>query len=229
METEQRVVQRSGVFSRLLIGVVAASWLLLLHTVIRQNLHGDSLENWPWNIDLFDIQSATAAVLAASGAWLARAQYARAVRPAIGYFARIVDGIGPAGQLVWAVHAFNGAQDMATVTEMDYWVTFTEDARRAGAVDFTDWGTSDEASSAIETRGLVRREDFTLDFIARGRPIPGQGLMFIGWFNEKSLGEVENVFVRLRAIDRVGDTHERTLSLMKGVDRHPQYPDPAPF
>ncbi|MFJ1752212.1 hypothetical protein [Kitasatospora sp. NPDC088134] len=229
METDQRVVQRSTVFSRLLIAVVTLSWLLFLHTVVRQNLHGRSLEQWPWDLDLLDIQSATALAVSVSGAWLARAQYARAVRPTIGYFGRVMADIGPTGQLSWAIHAFNGAQDVATVTALDYWVTFTTTARAAGAVDSAGWGSVSEATNAIAARGLTDREDFALDLIGKGRPIPGQGLMFIGWFNEKAMNEVEEVFVRLRVIDRVGDTHERTLALMKGAIRHPLHPDPAPF
>lgn len=43
------------------------------------------------------------------------------------------------------------------------------------------------------------------------------------------MNEVENVFVRVRVVDRVGDTHERIINLFKGANRAPFRPDPPPF
>lgn len=43
------------------------------------------------------------------------------------------------------------------------------------------------------------------------------------------MNEVENVFVRVRVVDRVGDTHERIINLLKGANRAPFRPDPPPF
>lgn len=53
--------------------------------------------------------------------------------------------------------------------------------------------------------------------------------MLVGWFNEKAMRVVEDVFVRVRVVDRVGDTHERVMGLLKGANRSPRYPEPAPF
>ncbi|GAA0679937.1 hypothetical protein GCM10010193_37010 [Kitasatospora atroaurantiaca] len=123
----------------------------------------------------------------------------------------------------------NGAQDVAVTAGIDYWVTFAPAAKADGAVDFSRWGAWEESVACLEARGLTDREDFALDLIGAGRPIPAQGLMFLGWFTEKAMTEVDDILVRVRVTDRVGDTHERVIALMKGAIRSPQHPDPPPF
>ncbi|MEU1488527.1 hypothetical protein [Streptomyces sp. NPDC005752] len=229
METAQRVVHRSALFSRLLWGLVILALLLFGYTALRENLPQRLTHQWPWKIKLLDFQSATAAVIATVGAALARAQYARTVRPALGHFGRAMAGVAPNDQLAWTCHFFNGGQDVAVITEVNYWLTFTPSARAEGASDSTDWGTSREVAAAIETRGLTAREDFSLELLGAGHPIPPEGLMFLGWFAEPAMREVETIFVKVRVVDRVGDTHERVVDLLKGVNRSPRHPDPPPF
>ncbi|WP_405987164.1 hypothetical protein [Streptomyces sp. NBC_00872] len=175
------------------------------------------------------MQSAITAVLATVGAALARAQYAQTVRPVLGYTGRAVAGLAPNDQLAWACHLLNGAQDVAVTSEVSYWVVFTPAALSDSASDSTHWGTSQEAIASMETRGLVHREDFELNFIGQGRPIPAQGNLFLGWLTEKAMREVENVFVKVHVVDRVGDTHERVVNLLRGANRTPRHPDAPRF
>ncbi|QFQ98573.1 hypothetical protein F9278_23125 [Streptomyces phaeolivaceus] len=230
METTQHVIHRNGLFSRFLLILVGFAVLLLGYTLIRENLPQRLTHDWPWKLRLLDIQSATAAVLATGGASLARAQYARTVRPAIGYFGRVMDGMAPDGRLAWVCHLFNGGQDVAVTTHLSYWVTFTSAAKAQGGVaDSSDWMTHQAAVDLMESRALRYRRDFAIDLIGAGRPVPGEQLMFLGWFTEEAMSELENVFVKVRVIDRVGDTHERIISLLKGANRSPRHPDPPPF
>jgi hypothetical protein len=230
METTQRVIHRSGLFSKFLLVLVGLAVLLLCYTVVRENLPQRLTRDWPWKLKLLDIQSATAAVLATGGASLARAQYARAVKPAIGYFARVIDGMAPDSRLAWACHLFNGGQDVAVTKHVSYWVTYTSAAKaRGGAADSSDWMTHGAAVVSMEGRALLSKRDFALDLIGPGRPIPGEQLMFLGWFTKEAMSEVENVFVRVQVVDRVGDTHERIINLLKGANRAPSQPDPPPF
>lgn len=171
METEQVVVRRSGLFSRLLFGLWCLALLLLIYTLIRQNLTGDLARNWPWRLRLLDPQSAVAAVLATGGASLARAQYARTVRPMIGYFGRVDADHGPPNQFVWACHMFNGGQDAAVVTEVSYWIAYTSAARARGASDSSEWVKHPEAVASIEMSGLLDREDLMLTNIGPGLPL----------------------------------------------------------
>ncbi len=229
METEQRVVQRSRLFSSLLLALVVLALLAFGYTVLRENLPERLTHNWPWKFKLLDFQSATQAVIATSGAALARAQYARTVRPALGYFGRVMVSMAPNDQLAWTCHLFNGAQDIATTVEVSYWVEFTQTAQADGASGSTRWETSQAVARTIETRSLVSSEDFRLDFIGTGRPLPAQGLMFLGWFTDRAMREVESVHARVRVVDRVGDTHERIIELLKGANRSPRHPDAPPF
>lgn len=229
METTQRVIHRNGLFSRLLLVLVGVAVLLLGYTLIRENLPQRLTRDWPWKLKLLDVQSAVAAVLATGGASLARAQYARTVRPAIGYFGRVIEGLAPGNRLAWVCHLFNGGQDVAVTTDLSYRITYTSAALAQGATDSADWVTHQAVLASIESRGLLHRQDFALDLIGPGRPIPGEQMMFLGWFTEKAMREVENVFVRVRVLDRVGDTHERVINLLKGANRSPLHPDPPPF
>lgn len=229
METAQRVIRRNGLFSRLVLILIGTSVLLLCYSVLRENLPNRFTSSWPWKLRLLDIQSATTATIATVGASLARAQYAHAVRPALGYFGRAMAELAPGGRLAWGCHMINGAQDVAITQEISYRVRFTDSARRESAQDSTEWGSVQTATAAITSRGLVDCEDFRLDFIGPGRPLPPQGLMLLGWFTEPAMREVESVWARVRVVDRVGDTHERCINLLKGANRTPRYPDAPPF
>lgn len=229
METVQRVVRRNGLFSRLVLVLVVASLLLLCYSVLRENLPDRLTATWPWKLRLLDVQSATTATIGTVGASLARAQYARAVRPALGHFGRAIAELAPGGRLAWGCHLINGAQDVAITQEISYRVRFTVPPRRSDVQDEPGWGSSQDATAAMESRGLEHSEDFKLEFIGPGRPIPAQGLMFLGWFTQAAMREVESVLVRIRVIDRVGDTHERCINLLKGANRTPRYPDAPPF
>ncbi|KPL36184.1 hypothetical protein JI76_04315 [Streptomyces anulatus] len=227
MRTSQRVVRRNRVFSRLLTCMVYLSLLLLAYSVWRTNAPDTLTDSWPWKLELLDGQSATTAVVGSMGAALARGQYARAVRPALGYYGRATADIAPDDRLVWACHVVNAAQDVAVVDGIAYRVVLTGDADPTD--DETGWVDRERAKRAIEERGPVDRSDFSLHFISADKPLPAQGLMLIGWFTEEAMAEVRDVHVRLRVTDRVGDTHERIIDVLKGADRSLRRVDPPLF
>ncbi|MER5276957.1 hypothetical protein ABT025_14510 [Streptomyces sp. NPDC002809] len=229
METAQQVVRRNGLFSRLLLALAGVALLLLCYSVVRENLPDRLTATWPWKLRLLDVQSATTAAVGTLGVSLARAQYARAVRPALGHFGRAMAGLAPGGRLAWGCHLINGAQDVAITQDISYQVRFTESSAPAGGRGVSEWGSSQEATAAIESLGIEHGEDFKLDFVGPGRPIPAEGLMFLGWFTEAAMRKVESVLVRIRVVDRVGDTHERCINLLKGANRTPRHPDTPPF
>lgn len=108
-----------------------------------------------------------------------------------------------------------------------YRVVLTGDADPTD--DETGWVDRQRAKRAIEERGPVDRSDFSLHFISADKPLPAQGLMLIGWFTEEAMAEVRDVHVRLRVTDRVGDTHERIIDVLKGADRSLRRVDPPLF
>ncbi|MFD4535810.1 hypothetical protein ACFWNL_36660 [Kitasatospora sp. NPDC058397] len=137
--------------------------------------------------------------------------------------------MAPDQQLVWACQAMNGAQDVAVLTRIDYWVKFSAAAKADGAMDSARWGTCHDVVTMLTARGLKDGEDFSLQLISPGRPIPAQGLMFIGWFTEKAMAEIDDVSICVQVADRVGDTHERVMDLLKGAIRSPKNPSASPF
>ncbi|MEU6528502.1 hypothetical protein ABZ869_04825 [Streptomyces sp. NPDC046928] len=214
MDTDQRVVRRSTPYSRALIAVAAVAFGLLIYAVIWSNQQ-DELPQ------LLDVQSATTAVLGTTGAILARGQYARAVRPSIGWFGRVTADAAPAGRLAWICYAVNGAQDSCTVSDVGYQVVLTGDP----VSDSGRWTSMEHATSAMEGRGLTSGSHFHLNLISPGQPITADRRLYVGWFTEAAMAEVRDVYVRLRVVDRVGDTHERVLELMRGAERQPAHPN----
>lgn len=236
MESKQRVVRRNMLLSRLLNASAAVALALLVYSVIRDNLPDQLQHTWPWRLKFLDVQSATTAALAALGASLARAQYARTVRPVIGHSGRAVDGMAPFGQRVWACSLTNAGQDVAVVSEISYLVTFLpaaqgtpgapgapgEPAARAPGT----WGTAVQAIEGIAAEGLEMRKDFMLTVITAGSALPSQGKRFLGWFTEKAMRVVDEVYIQVQVVDRVGDTHERVIACLKAADRTPAHTDP---
>ncbi|MFI7288688.1 hypothetical protein ACIBRY_18855 [Streptomyces anulatus] len=227
MRTSQRVVRRNRVFSGLLTCMVYLSLLLLAYSVWRTNAPDTLTDSWPWKLELLDGQSATTAVVGSMGAALARGQYARAVRPALGYYGRVMADIAPGDRLAWVCHVVNAAQDVAVVDEIGYRVVLAGDADPTD--DEAGWVGRERAVRAIEERGPEDRSDFSLHFISADKPLPAQGMMLIGWFTEEAMAEVRDVHVRLRVTDRVGDTHERVIDVLKGADRSVRRVDPPLF
>lgn len=230
MDSTQRVVRRSGLFSRLLTALVYMSAALLFYSVWRENAPDHLTDSWPWKLKLLDLQSATTAVVGSLGASLARSQYARTVRPALGYFGRVMTDMAPAGRLAWGCHVLNGAQDVAIVEHMAYRVELTVPSGDGPPVAASSrWTDREEAVQLIASRGPEPGTDFDLHFVGAGRPIPAQGLMLVGWFTETAMREVRSVLVQVRVTDRVGDTHERVIDVLKAADRTPLRPGPLPF
>ncbi|MDQ1036144.1 aromatic ring-cleaving dioxygenase [Streptomyces sp. V3I8] len=73
------------------------------------------------------------------------------------------------------------------------------------------------AVDSTEGRALPSRRDSALGRVGPGRSVPGERSMFLVWFTEEAMAEVENLFV--------ADTHERIVNLLKGANRAPSQPD----
>ncbi len=227
VETEQRVVNRSWLFSRLLWVLTAVAVVLLVFCLIKENLPGHVARSWPWRLRLLDTGSALTAVLGTGGAALARAQYAQTVRPSLSSVGGVYDH-APAGGLVWAFQLVNGSQDVAVIKNVAYWIVFSPVAIAAGSANPGRWLSQEETVAAIETRQLAKGEHFDFRHLGRGAFISADRLTGIGWLSERAMQEVQDLFVEVRVLDRAGDTHERVMPLMKNVDRPLRHPSP-PF
>lgn len=216
MEAQQRVIRRNWIFWRLLVCLAVVAALLFLYTVVQQNL---STGSHAGPIEIMDIQSATASLLATGGALLARAQYATAVRPMIGFQGRPVRGPSPdPDQLVWAFRMLNGGQDAATVTGVRYCV------RRQGAdpAGPAVWLELDAVHAELERAGLRADVDYGLLRFGAGFPLSGHQHFLLGWFTPGAMAVVDAFGVRIEVEDRVGDLHGRSIDVLKGAHRNPR-------
>ncbi|MFJ1758368.1 hypothetical protein [Kitasatospora sp. NPDC088134] len=161
-------------------------------------------------------------MLATGGALLARAQYATATRPMIGFDERVVRLSPDAHGLVWGCQLRNGAQDAATVRDVRYAVRFLgHDQPAAGT-----WLDRDALTDELERMGLRADVDYMVKLWTRGAPLAGQERSMIGWFGPHALGVIDTLVVRVQVVDRVGDVHERSNNLLKAAIREPRQVTP---
>ncbi|WP_020123904.1 hypothetical protein [Streptomyces canus] len=226
METEQRVVHRSWLFSRLLWILTAIAVSLLVFCLVKENLPGHVARSWPWKLHLLDTGSAVTAVLGTGGVALARAQYAQTVKPSLSSVGAVYDR-SPTGGLVWAFQLANGSQDVAVIRNVAYWIVFSPAAIAAWAANPGHWMPQEEVVAAIKNRQLAKGEHFDFKHLGRGAFISAGHPTGIGWLSERAMQEVQDLHVKVTVLDRAGDTHERVMPLMKNVDRPLRNPTPA--
>ncbi|MFJ4677595.1 hypothetical protein [Kitasatospora sp. NPDC088783] len=229
MDLRQRVVRRNPFVTWTLNGLAAAAVLLFVHTMVRQNLSARGLRSWPWSWQLLDTQSATAALLAAIGAIVARAQFARTVRPLLGNTGWPAVGHAPDGALAWASHLRNGGSGAVVVVSLEYRLDFFPDpvaeagARAPDGPDgpgpSTGWTGRDGAVAAVAGYGLRSGADYRFASIRPNSFIGGESSFLLGWFAEPALAVVRDLYVRVTVRDRIGDLHQRVISCLVDVDR----------
>ncbi|MGW4379319.1 hypothetical protein [Kitasatospora sp. NPDC004531] len=221
VETDQRVVRRNWVFWRLLVFLAFVAGALFVYTVFQENLAASATPPNRGPVQLLDFQSATAALLATGGALLARAQYATTVRPMIGFKGRVIAGLSPVeDELVWASRMINGADSGAVVREARYTVLFKGQEPSAAG----QWMTAGEADEELMRAGLQPGTDYRLTLLGKGYPVSGDNGPLLGWFTSKAMDVIEELGVKVRVRDKVGDEHERSMGMLKGAVRAPRAP-----
>jgi hypothetical protein len=101
--TGQRLVRRNPQVAVPLLVVAVLSALALVFELLRANQSAVSrVRDWPWNVQTLGTAAWVSLLVAAGLAWLGRDQFARNVRPLVGYDSLwrrdaddLVDGVGP--------------------------------------------------------------------------------------------------------------------------------------
>ncbi|MFE1403014.1 hypothetical protein [Streptomyces sp. NPDC058770] len=212
----QRRIRRSPLLFALPMALLLLLVAVLGWETVRANVSAGARTEWPWRLQLLDGEALGSLLAVAAGAVLARAQYARTVRPYLGWRAAWVTGEITRDVPAWRVGVMNGGQHLAVVESWDCRVVMR------GARDLPDapWGSVPAACDELAGAGLVAGEDFRLIDFGAGFPLVGAGsheTVLVGAFSENFVGRVESVYVRARITDVVGDTHERIMDCMKGV------------
>ncbi|MCZ4516735.1 hypothetical protein O3Q52_53285, partial [Streptomyces sp. ActVer] len=144
---------------------------------------------------------------------LGRAQYARTVRPALGWRASWVPGAFAPDEPAWEVGVLNGGPQHAVVERVEY---------RLVPHDGVPGAWTDHAGLLRElaAMGLVHGKHYRQMLVGAGFPLPGAtGYETAphGAYTQRFVDEVDELRLRLRVTDAVGDSHERVMDLMRGA------------
>ncbi|HBF83597.1 MAG TPA: hypothetical protein DD420_27830 [Streptomyces sp.] len=216
-DASQRRVRRSPLLFTAPLVLLGLLVLILIWETIRGNMSAGARADWPWRLQLLDTEALGSLLAVATGAVLARAQYARTVRPYLGW-----QGVwARAGELkgdvpAWRVGVLNGGQHTAVIEAWDCKVVLAGDpARDDGA-----WVDVTEAATQLTAAGYVVAEDFQLTLFGQGFPLVGTAsheTALVGAFSKRLVQGVEALYMRVRVTDVVGDSHERVIDCMKGA------------
>ncbi|MEU8705804.1 hypothetical protein [Streptomyces sp. NPDC048565] len=213
---DQRRIRRSPLLFTAPLVMLGLLVLVLVWESIRQNIAPDARADWPWRLQLLDMEALGSLLAVAVGAVLARAQYARTVRPYLGWRGSWTKGQLRGNSQAWTVGVLNGGQHIATIESCDVLLVL------AGGDSRTDshWSDISAVATELTAAGLVVAEDFQLAEFGRGFPLVGTGsyeTVLVGAFSRRFVERVDALHVRMRVTDVVGDSHERTGDCMKGA------------
>ncbi|WP_326594590.1 hypothetical protein [Streptomyces sp. NBC_01803] len=214
-------VRRNPLFFTVPIILLALAALLLVWEIVTSNLPLSMRSSWPWKLKLLDVQSATAATTIAAGLAFARAQYASAVRPILGWQGRVVKTTGLSSELVWRVSLVNGASAVAMIHSPYYRITLRA-AANSSCRD-SSWIPRGEAISFLQAMGLILGEDFLLRHVGPAYPI-STSPQSLAAFTPRAMAIIDEMLIRVEVTDQVGDSHRRIIHCMRGVIREPTEP-----
>ncbi|MFF9015684.1 hypothetical protein ACF09C_22300 [Streptomyces sp. NPDC014870] len=229
----QRRVRRSPLLYTAPIVLLCLLTGVLGWEIVRANMTEQARTDWPWRLQLLDMEPLGSLLAVAAAAVLARAQYARTVRPMLGWRAdwttgRLTgsgSGSGNDGNGVeWRAGVYNGGQYTAVIERYDFRLVLAGES----APESTPWTDLPGAVATLTGAGLVAGEDFRIPLFG-DFPLVGTGTyetVTMGSFSRRFVDEVDAFHVRMRVVDTVGDSHERIMNLLKGA-RSTGYPPPA--
>ncbi|MET9735391.1 hypothetical protein ABZZ79_33585 [Streptomyces sp. NPDC006458] len=208
-DDRQRRVRRSPLLFVAPLVLLIALTLILLWEIVRSNVTGDPARDWPWRLRLMDMNPLGSLLAVALAAVFGRAQYGRTVRPALGWTSSwTVGDLGPE-EPGWRVDILNGGSQQAVVERVDY--CFVPRGGRP-----TEWTDHAGLLQALAGQGLTAGKDYYLRLTGAGFPLSGGG-MRAGTYGERFVDEIDQLRMRLRVGDGVGDSHERVMDLMRGA------------
>ncbi|MFE4536266.1 hypothetical protein ACFRKB_14455 [Streptomyces scopuliridis] len=217
----QRHVRRSRllfVAPLVLLGILV---VILLWEVVRSNMPAETQAEWPWRLRILEPDPLGSLLAVAAGAVFARAQYARAVRPYLGWRASWEKGDLRSEGAAWRVGILNGGQHTAVIESYDFRVI---PAGGTGSGD-ASWVDAQGAGAVLTAAGFAVREDFLLVNFGPGFPLVGAGnyeTVMVGVFSKRVIDQIDALYLRVRVTDAVGDSHERIVDCLKAARMSPR-------
>lgn len=220
-------MRRSPLLFTAPLALLALLVLVLLWETVRANVSPEARGDWPWRLQLLDTEALGSLLAVATGAVLARAQYARTVRPYLGYRGSWRTGLLAEGKPAWRVGVLNGGQHIAVVDSWECRVVLRGGSDAAPA----PWVAVPDVVAALTSAGLAVGRDYRLIAFGTGFPLVGTGnyeTVPVGVFSQRCVEKVESLHIRVRVTDVVGDSHERVLDCMRGARAEHHVPGTEP-
>ncbi|OKJ36295.1 hypothetical protein AMK24_17040 [Streptomyces sp. CB02366] len=227
LQDAQRRVRRSPLLFTAPLVLLALLLVILVWEAVRANVSPGARSDWPWRLQLLDTEALGSLLAVATGAVLARAQYARTVRPYLGYRGSWRTGLLAEGEPAWRVGILNGGQHIAVVDSWECRVVLRGGSDEAPA----PWAAVPDVVSTLTSAGLSVGRDYQLIAFGAGFPLVGTGnyeTVPVGVFSRRCVEKVESLQVRVRVTDVVGDSHERVLDCMRGARAEYNVPGTEP-
>ncbi|MFD3944106.1 hypothetical protein [Streptomyces sp. NPDC058579] len=219
----QRRVRRSRLLYTAPIVLLCLLTAVLGWEIVRANMTEQARTDWPWRLQLLDMEPLGSLLAVAAAAVLARAQYARTVRPLLGWRSDWTTGQLRGGGVEWRAGVYNGGPYTAVIERWECRVVLAGEP----APESTPWTDLPAAVATLTGAGLVAGEDFQIPLYGNF-PLVGTGTyetVLMGAFSRRFVDEVDAFHIRLRVVDTVGDSHERIMNCLKGA-RSEGYPPP---
>lgn len=217
----QRRIRRSPLLFTAPIVLLGILVVILLWEIVRSNMTAEAQIEWPWRLRLLDADPLGSLLAVGAGVVFGRAQYARTVRPYLGWRAAWEKGHLKSDAAAWHVGILNGGQHAAVIESCDCRVVL------AGQSDSADaqWTDTADTTAVLTAAGLTVREDFLIVNFGAGFPLVSTGnyeTVTAGTFSKRFVDEVEALYLRVRVTDAVGDSHERIVDCLKAARISPR-------
>lgn len=214
--TVQGRVRRSRLLFAAPLVLLGTLIALLVWETVRTNVSAGVRAEWPWRLQLLDTEVLGSLLAVALGAVLARAQYARSVRPHLGSRCAWTKGLLRGDATAWRVSLFNAGPHMALIERCDYCVVLSGEE----AAGEPRWVGGDQVVARLVAAGFVVAEDFQMAEFGTGFPLVGGAgyeTVLVGAFSVRLVTAVETLAVRFRVGDVVGDSHERIIDCVRNA------------
>ncbi|MFI8889708.1 hypothetical protein [Streptomyces paradoxus] len=186
--------------------------------MVMSNLPPAVRNEWPWRLALLEQEALGSLLAVALGFVFARAQYARTVRPVIGWSGQVSKSRpGMSSKLVWVVEIRSGGTHNAVAESVEYYVQPRDSELTPNDVP---WHGYQAAVDELESLGLQIGRDFDINPLGSGFPLSAandKGL-YAACLSIPAISALDNLYIRIRVTDGVGDTHERVLHCLRGAE-----------
>ena len=223
----QRVVSRNALTFR---APQAVFWFLIvdiLWEVVKENRPANPSPPFPWWFTVFNLSTGVTAAGIFGSLLIARSQFARAIRPALGFFQDERAGsIRVTLPARWTVRMTNGGPGACTVLRCEWRYALS------GQEPEDSWLSWQDTIAGLTAHGIAYGRHYYLINLGPGAVLSGNASqqLEIGSFSERAVSALDSLEIRVQVVDLAGDVHERIGDLLysarsiTGIAPEPAHP-----